>query len=119
MPTDDETVLSLIEHELKKHDGTAQPVRLANFCHVTSRTATKFPAEKLTRLLHQYATTIGPLCRSSGTGRWTVGCVPGGLHVGCVGGKLGDHKLWGLQVAGLQAVGLQAAQAVGLQLHRL
>eukprot|EP01105_Mastigella_eilhardi_P006655 TRINITY_DN181_c0_g1_i5.p1 TRINITY_DN181_c0_g1~~TRINITY_DN181_c0_g1_i5.p1 ORF type:complete len:365 (-),score=92.78 TRINITY_DN181_c0_g1_i5:34-1128(-) len=54
LPLTREEIVSSVEENLKKILQTGPLPRLANFCHVTSRTGFIFPAKELTALFHKY-----------------------------------------------------------------
>mmetsp|Transcript_50740 Transcript_50740/g.162431 ORF Transcript_50740/g.162431 Transcript_50740/m.162431 type:complete len:488 (+) Transcript_50740:217-1680(+) len=50
--------LSRTEAKLKELAGAGSPPKLANFCHVTSKTGFHFPAAELTALFHEYGVPV-------------------------------------------------------------
>eukprot|EP01063_Lacrimia_lanifica_P026811 TRINITY_DN3670_c0_g1_i1.p1 TRINITY_DN3670_c0_g1~~TRINITY_DN3670_c0_g1_i1.p1 ORF type:complete len:558 (+),score=260.47 TRINITY_DN3670_c0_g1_i1:85-1674(+) len=55
LPITDEALLAQIEDKLKELQTTNPPMpKLANFCHVTSKSARIFPAKAMTQLFHKY-----------------------------------------------------------------
>eukprot|EP01062_Namystynia_karyoxenos_P023113 TRINITY_DN1888_c1_g1_i1.p1 TRINITY_DN1888_c1_g1~~TRINITY_DN1888_c1_g1_i1.p1 ORF type:complete len:551 (+),score=190.58 TRINITY_DN1888_c1_g1_i1:70-1653(+) len=59
LPMTDDEILSAVEAELRAIQSKGGPMpKLANFCHVTSKTAYIFPAKRLTELFHRYGVPV-------------------------------------------------------------
>ena len=58
LPMTDDAILKQVEDTLRWLKSNPPMPRLANFCHITSKTAWIFPAKRLTDLFHQYGVPV-------------------------------------------------------------
>eukprot|EP00727_Mastigamoeba_balamuthi_P013690 m51a1_g8944 putative class v aminotransferase (696) ;mRNA; r:982298-985155 len=88
LPLTADEIVDEVERALRALQASPPMPRLANFCHVTSRTAYVFPAARLTALLHRYKV---PVCID---GAQAPGHIP--LNVNAIGAEyyIGTLHKW-------------------------
>ena len=59
LPMTDDKLLDIVRSELERFKTSNPPMpKIANFCHVTSKSAWIFPAKRLTKLFHEYGISV-------------------------------------------------------------
>jgi len=94
LPMSDDALLKQVESTLRYLKSNPPMPRLANFCHVTSKTAWVFPAKRLTDLFHSYGV---PVCID---GAQAPGHIP--LSINSIGSEfyIGTFHKWMYAVQG-------------------